>query len=546
MTADCRRTAARHRLRGGRPAAAVPRAFVFLRRCLLAACLGLAGAAAATGQQPASPPRGEPTPVVGIAGEALRTGQSLLDAEDPTGAWQAFRRSALFGGDAAAVGLGLGAAHLMLGQSAFALAWAEAALHRDPRSQAAMALAVRARIRDRRFDEAVATADGYLATVPAPDAELRAARASALFRVQRTDDAAAAYQAVLAIDPLHAEAHLRLGSGLLGPSEAPPLPQLVAAAGALARGDRGQAIAALGAALAVDPAHPVAHRLLGEALFAQKAAAAMAANDAAFLALATASFLPPIDAHVVGEFVPGHAELASPRQRVVDRTAALFAQHLPKLVAIGGRHDLLVELARTTDAQARANLRGKRTFDGRFWDDVRGVGGVHAATGIEALDEAAAFGFDTFAHEVAHQVHYYAFTPAQRARLRALYRAAVDGGRCLDYYAATNEAEYFGQGVEAFVSLGKRPGGETTHGHTRFELRRVDPELHDFVAGLVSWDPLADAARREPLLVAAVAVALRVGRPDDAVVAAGMMAPGPGRDRWLAAAERAALALRCH
>jgi hypothetical protein len=286
--------------------------------------------------------------------------------------------------------------------------------------------------------------------------------------------------------------------------------------------------------------------LLGEALFAQKAAAAMAANDSAFLALATASFLPPIDAHVVGEFVPGHAELASPRQRVVDRTAALFARHLPKLVAIGGRHDLLVELARTTDAEARANLRGKRTFDGRFWDDVRGVGGVHAATGIEALDEAAAFGFDTFAHEVAHQVHYYAFTPTQRARLRALYRAAVDGGRCLDYYAATNEAEYFGQGVEAFVSLGKRPGGETTHGHTRFELRRVDPELHDFVAGLVSWDPLADAARREPLLVAAVAVALRVGRPDDAVVAAGMMAPGPGRDRWLAAAERAALALRCH
>lgn len=519
----------------------MPTAAVVLRRRLLAA---FAAAAPLAGQQPA--PVAEPAAVAAVAAEALRTGQGLLDAEDPAAAWQAFRRSAALGADPAAVGLGLGAAHLMLGQSAFALAWAEAALRRDPRSQAAMALAVRARIRDRRFDEAVESAEAYLAAAPAPGAELRAARASALFRVQRTDAAAAAYLTVLAVDPLHAEAHLRLGSGLLGPSEAPIRPELVAAAGSLARGDRQGAIASLGAALAADPGHPVAHRLLGETLFAQKAAAAMAANDAAFAALAAASFLPPVDAAVVAEFVPGHAGLAPSRRRVVDRTAALFARHLPKLVAIGGRHDLLVELDRTTDAEARANLRGKRTFDGRFWDDVRGVGGVHAATGIEALDEAASFGFDTFAHEVAHQVHYYAFTPPQRARLRALYRAAVGAGRCLDYYAATNEAEYFGQGVEAFVSLGKRPGAETTHGHTRFELRRVDPDLHDFIAGLVTWDPLVDAARREPLLAAAVAVALRIGRPEDAVVAAGMLAPGPERDRWLAVAERAALAQRCH
>ncbi len=522
------------------PAAAV------LRHCLLAACCGLALASAAIGQQPPPSPGGEPAVGGGVAGEALRTGQGLLDHEDPTAAWQAFRRSAALGADAAAVGIGLGAVHLMLGQSGYALAWAEAALRRDPRSQPAMALAVRARIRDRRFDEAVAMADAYVAAVSDPGADLRAARASALFRVQRIEDAAVAYETVLAAEPLHAEAHLRLGSGLLGPSAAPTLPQLVAAAGALGRGDRPGAVRALTAALAVDPRHPVAHRLLGETLFAQKAAAAMAANDPAFVALAAASFLPAVDAEVVAEFVPGHGELAPARRRIVERTAALFARQLPKLVAIGSRHDLLAELARTTDAEARANLRGKRTFDGRYWDDVRGVGGVHAATGIEALDEAATFGFDTFAHEVAHQVHYYAFTPAQRARLRALYRAAGDGGRFLDYYAATNEAEYFGQGVEAFVSLGKRPGAETTHGHTRFELRRVDPELHDFIAGLVTWDPLADAAQREPLLAAAVAVALRVGRPEDAVVAAGMMAPGGERDRCRDAAARAALVLRCH
>jgi len=171
---------------------------------------------------------------------------------------------------------------------------------------------------------------------------------------------------------------------------------------------------------------------------------------------------------------------------------------------------------------------------------------MQAATGIEALDEAHGFGFDTFAHEVAHQAHYYAFTPVQRARIRALYQRALAEGRCLDFYAATNEAEYFSQGVEAFASLAKRPGGETTHGHTRFELWRVDRDLHDFVAGVVAYDPLAVHGERERLLAAACAVALRVGRPQDAVVAAGMMAGGEARDGWLRAAERADSAARCH
>ena len=223
-------------------------------------------------------------------------------------------------------------------------------------------------------------------------------------------------------------------------------------------------------------------------------------------------------------FMPAYAALPGDRRRVVDRSLSLFATRLSKLLTLGARHDLMLETERTTDAASRANLRGKRTFDGRVWDDVRGIGGLQAATGIEALDEASQFGFDTLAHEIAHQVHYYVLSPRDRARIRALYQAAKREGHCLDYYAATNEAEYFGQGVEAFASLAKRPGCETTHGHTRFELFRVDPELHDFVASIVDRDPLRDAGRRDVILAAAIEVALRCGRPDDAVVAAGMMA----------------------
>jgi hypothetical protein len=229
---------------------------------------------------------------------------------------------------------------------------------------------------------------------------------------------------------------------------------------------------------------------------------------------------------------------------VIDRTAAMFGSRLGRLLQAGGRHDLLTELERTTDAASRENLRGRRTFDGRVWDDVRGVGGLRAATGIEALDEAATFGFDTFAHEVAHQVHFFTFSPLERARLRSLYKLALAEGRCLDYYAASNEAEYFGQGVEAFVSLAKRPGSETTHGHTRWELMRVDRDLYDFIAELVDFDPLLDADRPADLLSAAVAAALCCGRPQDAQVAAGMLKPGPSRRRLEAAAVAAARELR--
>ena len=497
--------------------------------------------AQATGQAPAPSGGG-----ADAAAAYARHGRELLETEDPLLAWDAFRRAIAEGGDPVGCQIGLGRTHLMLGQSLFALAWAEAALRVDPHSQDGMALTVRALIRARQFDAAVQRASAFVARTRAASADLQAARASALFRVQRIDEAAAGYQQVIAADPTHAEGHLRLGSGLLGPVTVTIPPALARAVRALEAGDRSRAIEGLRAVLADSPGHPIAHRLLGEALFAQKTANSMAAADPAFVALAAAMPTPDVRGLPIAQFLPGYERLSPARRRVVDRTAAMFSRHLSRLVAVGGRHDLLRELERTTDAEARANLRGKRTFDGRVWDDVRGVGGVQAATGIEALDDAATFGFDTLAHEVAHQAHYFTFTPLQRARIRSLYQQAMAEGRCLDYYAASNEAEYFGQGVEAFASLGKRPGGETTHGHTRFELYRVDRALHDFIAEVVDHDPLGVPGQRERLLDAAIGVALRTGRPLDAVVAAELLAPGPLRDQRLGESRRAAAAARCH
>lgn len=476
----------------------------------------------------------------------LERGALLLDAEDPVRAWQAFRSADAAGAGAIDRAVGLGRSHLMLGHSEFATAYGEHAVAAAPGRQDAMALTVRALIRGREFDEAVRRSRLFTQRVDRASADLLAARGSALFRVQRTSDSAEYYKRVVQLDARHAEAHLRLGSGLLDPVKVRIPSELRLAVGAMAAGERARAIELFERVLRKTPGHPIAHRLLGEALYAQRTAQSMALQDEAFQALANAMPVPNTRGLPIAEFVSGYKLLAPSRKLVVDRTAALFRKQLGKLVTVGGRHDLLTELERTTDAKARANLRGRRTFDGRVWDDVRGVGGMQAATGIEALDDAATFGFDTFAHEVAHQVHFFTFSPLQRARIRALYRTAMKERRCLDYYAASNEAEYFGQGVEAFVSLAKRPGGETTHGHTRFELYRLDPQLHDFIASLVSFDPLADPANREKLLAAAVTVAIRCGRCEDAVVAAEMMSPGGNRLDLLMDAHEARRAQRSY
>jgi tetratricopeptide (TPR) repeat protein len=494
--------------------------------------LALLATGSIVAQHPA--PAGE----TGSLRELLEVGGQALRQEDPTTAWDAFRSvRALDKGQVEGL-LGLGQAHLMMGRAETSQAYAEAVMRLDHEAQEAMSLLVRSRIRARQFELAARSAEGFCARVQDPSAALLASLGSALFRVQRTEEAASAYLQVVARDPRNAEAHLRLGSGLSAPRHVEIDDELAAVVGQLRQREFAAATARLRSLLAHDPGNPVLHRLLGEALYQEKAEASMANNDAAYRRLSIALPRPVVDRRKLARFIPAYPTLTGSRRLVVERAASLFSSRLDKLLTVGARHDLLLEVDRTTDAPGRSSLRGKRTFDGRVWDDVRGIGGLKAATGIEALDDAAQFGFDTLAHEIAHQVHYYAIPYRDRVRIRQLYKSAMAAGRCLDYYAASNEAEYFGQGVEAFACLAKRPGGETTHGHTRFELMRVDPELHELIADLVDNDPLRGEGR-EALLEAACEVALRCGRPIDAWTAAEMMSPGSSREGLLARARRA-------
>lgn len=480
-----------------------------------------------------------------------------MDAEDPVGAVTVFGEARRLADEQAAAGaladrhaalVGLGRAFLLLGDADSALTCARRTLATDPTHDGAVGLEVRAMLRARAFRAALDRAEAAVAAVDHPGVETLSALASALFRTQANEQAARVYRRVLLLDPLHAEAHLRLGSGLTAPCrvETHGDEDLRAGVEFARRGEHAAAIAAFQRALVSRPGHPVAHRLLGETLYEQRSAQSMASQSDEFRWLAARLPVPSLAGLPVDQFMPAFASLDASRKRVARRALALFSSRLPRLVTMGGEHDLIGALERTTDAPARTSLRGRRTFDGRVWDDVRGIGGLRAATGIEALDEARGHGFDTLAHEIAHQAHLYALPRVMRARIKEMYENAVAEGRCLDYYAATNDAEYFGQGVEAFVSLAKRPGYEVTHGHTRFELMRVDPALHDLIASLVDYDPLAAdrTAERVAVLHACVASAMKAGRFADAVTAAELLPASAERDQLIAHAKAEAARIR--
>ncbi|MFO1051932.1 MAG: tetratricopeptide repeat protein [Planctomycetota bacterium] len=456
------------------------------------------------------------------ARELVRLGSEALDREDAVEALRSFRDAWHCDPADLQALVGVGRAQLQLGRATDALATAREALGRDPQDEGALALSVRALIRLRDFDGALRASSQSVESGHA-GASLMAAHGSALYRVQRNEEAAQAYRRVVELDPLSEEAHARLGSGLTAPCTFTPTARLRQAILAMREARLDDALEELRAELAETPDQPVVHRLIGEVLFQQRASRSIVETAACFATVRRLGQPAAIDPVLASDFVPAFAELGASRREVVTRTLATFEPYLAALISKGARHDFLLEEERTTDDPARASLRGKRTFDGRVWDDVRGIGGLRAATGIEALDEAALCGFDTFAHEVAHQVHLHVLRDKPVfARIRELYRHAIDGDRVLDYYAASNWAEYFGQGVEAFVSLAKRPEPEATHAHTRFELMRVDPELHTLIAGLVAFDPLgptSDRARRAELLRAAIDAALLMGRTDDAATA---------------------------
>ncbi|PIE22452.1 MAG: hypothetical protein CSA62_12005 [Planctomycetota bacterium] len=411
--------------------------------------------------------------------------------------------------------LELGKSWLLAGEATIALRYADALLRRDADSEPGLALRIRALLRLGRSREALRVAENGLDFAREQSFELRSAYASALYRNQRMREAQRSYRALLRERPQDSEALIRLGSGLLPAGPAPIHRDLRVAIEQVRDGLTSVAERSLLRIIHKQPTHPVPLRLLGElALRAERLRSPLlqqGLGDRLWARLAPAQR----PSARVRAFLPAIDKVSEARRVVLERAGYYFEPWLGDLALRGAGHDILLEDERSTDARARRFLRGKRTFDGRLWDDVRGMGGLVAATGVEALDESRELGFDTLIHELAHQVHLYAMSRAERMQVTLLYRQARSRGRWLDKYSASHETEYFAQACEAFFSFAKCAGQPKTHGHTRFELARVDPAMHSFLDGLFVRDPLKGPQRRH-LLNLALQAALLTGHCEDA------------------------------
>lgn len=140
-----------------------------------------------------------------------------------------------------------------------------------------------------------------------------------------------------------------------------------------------------------------------------------------------------------------------------------------------------------TDLPEFASLKGRRTFDGREWDEVRGVGGTptpdgRTAVGIpeENLANLPTDGYpgnySVATHELAHCIHGW-LPQAEKLLIDLAYEARkAAGGPWTEEYGSSNVHEYFAQATNAF--FGRNDG----MGHNgKPWLRKNDPAIFELL-----------------------------------------------------------------
>jgi tetratricopeptide (TPR) repeat protein len=297
------------------------------------------------------------------------------------------------------------------------------------------------------------------------EARLHGERGRALKREGRTVQAIAEFEAALAIHPRYYRALIGLADIWLRD------------------GDYERAATAARMALAVDADGAAAHLELAYANRGLQERARLEIGGEDFAAAFDHRPAPPAYALTRVVF-PNYKALSRRQQHVIDWAVAGLADYLPQLARHRARHYLLAFDETVTDVSDTDDLSEEKTFDGRYYASLRGVGGRVTVSGLEYLEMAASGGFHTIAHEFAHQVHMMALGKTDAQTIKQLYDRAKQEGRALDYYAAANEYEYFAQGYEAFISDAKRPSAGVTARHTRRELEARDPELYGFLMKL--------------------------------------------------------------
>jgi tetratricopeptide (TPR) repeat protein len=345
----------------------------------------------------------------------------------------------------------------------------------------------------RQFDASLQQLERGLAAERTADG--LAALADTLIRLGRTEDAIAAAEAAVALNPHHEAAHYLLGNGYtrenytqlaarLGDGFAPLLAEVRRASDAFGQGDFDTALALSLAVLQRCPQLGRAHAIAAKALESQRFAVDVHRADYERRFAATPMpVVPGIERYVLNwnDLSPRH------RKRVA-LSIAPWKAFIPVLVEGGATHFIKPMWMRLSETpQAHALKDARIDYDSRLWDDVRGMGGHFTVTGIEDVERSIFDKYNTVLHELTHQVHGV-LTANQSREIEALYQRAkardakaVDKANAgfLSRYAGGSVWEYFAEGANAEMS----PRRDAYDGReiVRERLIQMDPDLRALV-----------------------------------------------------------------
>ena len=140
----------------------------------------------------------------------------------------------------------------------------------------------------------------------------------------------------------------------------------------------------------------------------------------------------------------------------------------------------------TTDVPEQRRLKNDPKTD---WDKrARGLGGRITSCGEENLLNLRGDRYrneNILIHEFSHAIHNLGLRtvdPKFDARLREIYKKAMDASLWKDTYAATNHSEYWAEGVQSYFDCNAPPArGVHNDINTREKLAKYDPDLFELI-----------------------------------------------------------------
>ncbi|MFG6489727.1 tetratricopeptide repeat protein [Roseateles sp. BYS78W] len=341
----------------------------------------------------------------------------------------------------------------------------------------------------REFDAALQKLEQGVASERTADG--LAALAETLIRLGRTEDAIAAAEAAVALNPYHEGGHYLLGNGYarenytqlaarLGDAFPPLLADVRRASDAFEQGDFDTALRLSLAVLQRCPQLGRAHAIAAKALESQRFA--IDVHRAAYERRFAATPMPVVPG--IERYVLNWKDLSPRHQKRVALSIAPWKAFIPVLVEGGATHfikPMWMRLSETPEAQALKDAR--IDYDSRLWDDVRGMGGHFTVTGIEDVERSIFDKYNTVLHELTHQVHGVLTADAWRdieaAYQQAKARDAKTRNGFLSRYAGGSVWEYFAEGANAEAS----PRRDAYDGReiVRERLIEIDPALRALV-----------------------------------------------------------------